>query len=169
MQQQKENKEDVALSDISPLETAERDKILQTLKAASWNQSKTAQLLGIDRKTLRLKIRRYGLLGEKPFPGVENLHPKLKTRKICFTGKMIDYLLCDSQRTLIIFEYRQVKNNRSSLTQRTFYLHFTTVSFNNVADNSQTQSAQAAVLSCAKEWFACFFDHIGLTFPCLYH
>jgi DNA-binding NtrC family response regulator len=64
--QQKENKDEIALPDISPLETAERDKILQTLKAASWNQSKTAQLLGIDRKTLRLKIRRYDLLGEKP-------------------------------------------------------------------------------------------------------
>jgi transcriptional regulator of acetoin/glycerol metabolism len=63
--QQKENKEEIALPDISPLETAERDKILQTLKATSWNQSKTAQLLGIDRKTLRLKIRRYGLLDEK--------------------------------------------------------------------------------------------------------
>ena len=43
-QQQKENKEDVALSNISPLEAAERDKILQTLKETSWNQTKTAQL-----------------------------------------------------------------------------------------------------------------------------
>jgi DNA-binding NtrC family response regulator len=67
--QQKENKEEVALPDISPLETAERDKILQTLKATFWNQSKTAQLLGIDRKTLRLKIRRYDLLDEKPSAG----------------------------------------------------------------------------------------------------
>lgn len=65
LQQQRENKEEVALPDISPLETAERDKILQTLKATFWNQSKTAQLLGIDRKTLRLKIRRYDLLDEK--------------------------------------------------------------------------------------------------------
>jgi DNA-binding NtrC family response regulator len=65
LQQQRENKEEVALPDISPLETAERDKILQTLKATLWNQSKTAQLLGIDRKTLRLKIRRYDLLDEK--------------------------------------------------------------------------------------------------------
>jgi len=64
-QQQKENKEDAALSNISPLEAAERDRILQTLKETSWNQTKTAQLLDIDRKTLRLKIRRYGLLDEK--------------------------------------------------------------------------------------------------------
>ena len=52
-------------ADMSPLEEAERDQIRQTLKEASWNQSKTAQMLGIDRKTLRLKIRRYGLLNEK--------------------------------------------------------------------------------------------------------
>jgi len=64
-QQQKENKEDDTLSNISPLEAAERDKILQTLKETSWNQTKTAQLLDIDRKTLRLKIRRYGLLDGK--------------------------------------------------------------------------------------------------------
>ena len=54
-------KENEALPDLTPLERAERDKILQILKAAAWNQSKAAQLLGIDRKTLRLKIRRYGL------------------------------------------------------------------------------------------------------------
>ena len=64
-QQQKENKEEVVLSNISLLEAAERDKILQTLKETSWNQTKTAQILDIDRKTLRLKIRRYGLLDEK--------------------------------------------------------------------------------------------------------
>jgi len=55
---------DENLPDMTPLERAERDKILQTLKEASWNQSKSALLLGIDRKTLRLKIRRYGLLDE---------------------------------------------------------------------------------------------------------
>ncbi len=53
-------KEEEPLS-ISPLECAERDQILQTLKVTSWNQSRTAQLLGIDRKTLRSKIQRYGL------------------------------------------------------------------------------------------------------------
>jgi DNA-binding NtrC family response regulator len=62
---QKENKENMTPTDMSPLEEAERDQIRQTLKTASWNQSKAAQLLGIDRKTLRLKIRRYGLLDEK--------------------------------------------------------------------------------------------------------
>ena len=63
--QQKESKENMAPADMSPLEEAERNQIRQTLKAASWNQSKAAQMLGIDRKTLRLKIRRYGLLNEK--------------------------------------------------------------------------------------------------------
>jgi len=63
--QQKESKETMAQAGMSPLEEAERDQIRQTLKAASWNQSKAAQLLGIDRKTLRLKIRRYGLLDDK--------------------------------------------------------------------------------------------------------
>ena len=65
---QKEFKEETTSSRMSPLETVERDKILQTLKETSWNQSKTAQLLNIDRKTLRLKIRRYGLLEEKLSP-----------------------------------------------------------------------------------------------------
>jgi DNA-binding NtrC family response regulator len=62
---QKESKENMFPSDMGPLEEAERDQIRQTLKAASWNQSKTAQILGIDRKTLRSKIRRYGLMDEK--------------------------------------------------------------------------------------------------------
>lgn len=57
-------KSDVS-SDLSPLEIAEREKILQTLQSTFWNQSKAAQILDIDRKTLRLKIRRYGLINEK--------------------------------------------------------------------------------------------------------
>jgi DNA-binding NtrC family response regulator len=67
--QQTVGEEKEELPDLTPLERAERDKILQVLKAASWNQSKTAQLLGIDRKTLRLKIRRYSLLDDKIPPG----------------------------------------------------------------------------------------------------
>jgi DNA-binding NtrC family response regulator len=50
------------LPQLMPLEGAEREQILQALQATSWNQSRTAQLLGIDRKTLRSKIQRYGLL-----------------------------------------------------------------------------------------------------------
>ena len=73
---QKESKENMAPADMSPLEEAERDQIGQTLKAASWNQSKTAQMLGIDRKTLRLKIRHYGLLDEKLSAGGTSDLPK---------------------------------------------------------------------------------------------
>jgi DNA-binding NtrC family response regulator len=66
-QQQEESvKSDTDVTgDLSPLEIAEREKILQTLQATLWNQSKAAQILDIDRKTLRLKIRRYGLVNEK--------------------------------------------------------------------------------------------------------
>jgi DNA-binding NtrC family response regulator len=49
---------------LSPLESAERSQILQALQTTSWNQSRAAHLLGIDRKTLRAKIQRYGLLRE---------------------------------------------------------------------------------------------------------
>ncbi|MBU1055458.1 MAG: sigma-54 dependent transcriptional regulator [Proteobacteria bacterium] len=48
-------------SQLTPLEEAEKKQILQMLNNTSWNQTKTSQLLGIDRKTLRVKIQRYGL------------------------------------------------------------------------------------------------------------
>ncbi len=51
---------------LSPLETAERQQILRTLEGTAWNQSRAAQRLGIDRKTLRTKIQRYALM---PPPG----------------------------------------------------------------------------------------------------
>jgi DNA-binding NtrC family response regulator len=63
--QREERTKNEVLYDLSPLEIAEREKILQTLKKTLWNQSKAAQILDIDRNTLRLKIRRYGLLDEK--------------------------------------------------------------------------------------------------------
>lgn len=53
------------LPSLMPLEGAERRQILQTLKTTSWNQSRAAQILGIDRKTLRSKIQRYGLSREE--------------------------------------------------------------------------------------------------------
>lgn len=55
-------RDDSNVLSLTPLEEAERTQILQTLESTLWNQSKTAQLLGIDRKTLRIKIQRYGLL-----------------------------------------------------------------------------------------------------------
>jgi two-component system, NtrC family, response regulator len=42
-------------------EGAERVRILETLRKTNWNRVKAAKELGIDYKTLRLKIRRYGL------------------------------------------------------------------------------------------------------------
>jgi transcriptional regulator of acetoin/glycerol metabolism len=55
-------KRDETLPVLPPLEEAERKQIIQALQTTSWNQSQAAQLLGIDRKTLRTKIQRYGLL-----------------------------------------------------------------------------------------------------------
>jgi DNA-binding NtrC family response regulator len=49
------------LPPLPPLERAEREQIIQALQTTSWNQSRCAQLLGIDRKTLRTKIQRYEL------------------------------------------------------------------------------------------------------------
>ncbi|MBI5846674.1 MAG: sigma-54-dependent Fis family transcriptional regulator [Nitrospirae bacterium] len=43
------------------LEEMERDYILRVLREFNGNQSKTSQVLGIDRKTLYLKLRKYGL------------------------------------------------------------------------------------------------------------
>jgi transcriptional regulator of acetoin/glycerol metabolism len=50
---------------MTPLEEAQKEQILQALRKTSWNQSRAATALGIDRKTLRMKIRRYGLREEK--------------------------------------------------------------------------------------------------------
>jgi transcriptional regulator of acetoin/glycerol metabolism len=57
-------KKEGALPTLSPLEGAERAQILQMLRTTSWNLSRAAQLLGIDRKTLRSKIQRYELVKE---------------------------------------------------------------------------------------------------------
>ena len=43
------------------LEELERDHILRVLREAGGNQSRASQVLGIDRKTLYLKLRKYGL------------------------------------------------------------------------------------------------------------
>ncbi|MDZ7263937.1 MAG: sigma-54 dependent transcriptional regulator [candidate division KSB1 bacterium] len=47
--------------EIKRLDQLEREHILRTLKATDWNRSKTARLLGIDRKTLYDKIKRYDI------------------------------------------------------------------------------------------------------------
>ncbi len=43
------------------LEEMEKTYILRVLKEANGNQSKASQLLGIDRKTLYLKLKKYGI------------------------------------------------------------------------------------------------------------
>lgn len=48
------------------LEEMERDYILRVFKAAGRNQSRASQMLGIDRKTLYLKLRKYGMDGMDP-------------------------------------------------------------------------------------------------------
>lgn len=47
---------------LSPPEEAERTLIIQILKETGWNQSRAARRLEMDRKTLRSRIRQYGLV-----------------------------------------------------------------------------------------------------------
>ncbi len=47
--------------EIKSLEQMEKEHIIKTLGAARWNRTKTAKLLGIDRKTLYEKIKKYGI------------------------------------------------------------------------------------------------------------
>ncbi|NLN61144.1 MAG: sigma-54-dependent Fis family transcriptional regulator [Deltaproteobacteria bacterium] len=49
----------------TPLQWAERNQIMQTIQSQGWNRSRTARILGIDRKTLRLKMHFYGLEKER--------------------------------------------------------------------------------------------------------
>ena len=48
------------MDDVVPLEEVERRYILKVLDTAGGNKTLAAQLLGIDRKTLRLKLKRWG-------------------------------------------------------------------------------------------------------------
>jgi len=48
------------------LQEVEREHILRTLNSTSWNKSRAATILGIERSTLDRKIRRYGLTSERP-------------------------------------------------------------------------------------------------------
>ena len=54
-------KSDANPASLTLLGEMEREMILQVLLANYWNISRSAKLLGIDRKTLRTKIRHYGL------------------------------------------------------------------------------------------------------------
>ncbi|MCP3951446.1 MAG: sigma-54-dependent Fis family transcriptional regulator [Desulfobacterales bacterium] len=50
------------IPDNLPLEEVEKASILQTLKAAGGNKSETARRLGITRKTLHKKLKKYGVM-----------------------------------------------------------------------------------------------------------
>ena len=67
---EKIGKEDISLPTVHAgknnranpsLEDMEKDHILKVLHEADGNQSKASQMLGIDRKTLYLKLRKYGI------------------------------------------------------------------------------------------------------------
>jgi len=49
----------VVSSEPIRLEEIEREHIKKILTSVDWNKTKAAQLLGIDRKTLRIKLKRY--------------------------------------------------------------------------------------------------------------
>jgi len=49
------------------LEDVEKEHIEKILGRFRFNKSRTAKFLGIDRKTLRSKIRKYGISEHDPF------------------------------------------------------------------------------------------------------
>jgi two-component system response regulator HydG len=52
-------------SELVPLEEIERRYILRALEALGGNRTLTAQVLGLDRKTLYRKLRSYGAIGDR--------------------------------------------------------------------------------------------------------
>ncbi|MDA8079286.1 MAG: sigma 54-interacting transcriptional regulator [Nitrospiraceae bacterium] len=53
-----------SLPDIAPTADDERSAILQALEKTAWNKAKAARLLGMDRKTIYRKLKKYGILNE---------------------------------------------------------------------------------------------------------
>jgi DNA-binding NtrC family response regulator len=51
----------IEINELRSLEDVEKQHILRTLNKLEWNKSRTARILGIDRKTLLSKIRKYNL------------------------------------------------------------------------------------------------------------
>jgi transcriptional regulator of acetoin/glycerol metabolism len=49
-------------TDNMPLTEVEKRYIVRILQRTNWHQSKAAQILGIDRKTLYRKIKEYNLV-----------------------------------------------------------------------------------------------------------
>ena len=53
---------ETAASATSPLEEVERETIVKTLEAVRGNKSEAARRLGITRRTLHLKLKKYGMM-----------------------------------------------------------------------------------------------------------
>jgi len=51
-----------ANSQVLPLETVEKHAILRALELTQGNKSETARQLGITRRTLHQKLKRYGMM-----------------------------------------------------------------------------------------------------------
>lgn len=60
----------------STLESVEREHISKILEVCNWNKSKSARLLKIDRKTLRLKIKKYCIKSGNNSPELGQNSPK---------------------------------------------------------------------------------------------
>jgi DNA-binding protein Fis len=58
-----ENEEYLGTDNLN-LHEIEKKVILKALEKTSWNQSRSAVLLGITRKQLRTKIKNLGLIGD---------------------------------------------------------------------------------------------------------
>ncbi|MBU0701958.1 hypothetical protein KKE26_11840 [bacterium] len=57
-------KDELVLSNNLTLEEVEKQYIMKTLQENNGNKSKSARILGIDRTTLHLKLKRYGVKKE---------------------------------------------------------------------------------------------------------
>jgi DNA-binding NtrC family response regulator len=55
---------DETADELVPLDEAERRHILAVLQATAGNQTQAAFILGIERKTLARKLKRYGIKGD---------------------------------------------------------------------------------------------------------
>ena len=55
------NPEESSADDLVPLDEAEKKHIMNVLRATAGNQTQAAFILGIERKTLARKIKRYGI------------------------------------------------------------------------------------------------------------
>jgi DNA-binding NtrC family response regulator len=48
-------------TEADPLETAEREALIKTLEANDYHRQRTADALGVSRRTLQYKLKKHGL------------------------------------------------------------------------------------------------------------